>query len=101
MARLAKEVREEQRAKLAKRYATKRAELKKVVSDPNADGEAKYLAAVALQKLPRSSSPVRGRNRCKLTGRPRGYLRRFGLCRIAFRELANRGMIPGVTKSSW
>jgi small subunit ribosomal protein S14 len=101
MARLAKKVKEKQRAKLAARHAKKRAELKKIVSDPSAEGEAKYFASVALQKLPRNSSPVRGMNRCVLTGRPRSYIRKFGLSRIAFRELALRGMIPGVTKSSW
>ena len=101
MARLAKEVREKQRAKLCARFAKKRAELKKVVNDPNAEGEAKYFASVELQKLPRSSSPVRKRNRCELTGRSRGYYRKFRLSRIKFRELASQGMIPGVTKSSW
>lgn len=81
--------REERRRKLAKKFADKRAELKK---------EGNY---VALAKLPRDSSPSRQRNRCVLTGRSRGYLRKFGLSRIMFRDLARAGELPGVTKSSW
>lgn len=81
--------REVKRKKLAARYAKKREELK-------AAGD-----FIALSKLPRNSSPVRQRNRCKLTGRPRGYIRQFGVCRNQFRELALMGKIPGVTKASW
>ncbi len=81
--------REVKRAHLAARYAKKREELK-AAND-----------SAGLQKLPRNSSPVRGRNRCKITGRPRGYIRIFGLSRNTFRELALNGKIPGVTKASW
>lgn len=89
MARKCLKHREIRRAKLVKKHAEKRAELK-------ADGN-----YIALSMLPRDSSPSRRRNRCQLTGRPRGYLRKFGLCRNKFRELALSGELPGVTKSSW
>jgi small subunit ribosomal protein S14 len=82
-------VRQLKREKLVAKYAEKRKKLKEA-------GE-----WILLQKLPRDSSPVRLRNRCKLTGRPRGYIRKFGLCRIKFRELALEGKIPGVKKASW
>jgi len=81
--------REAKRKRLADKYAAKRAELKKANDQ------------VGLQKLPRNSSPVRGRNRCKLTGRPRGYMRQFGISRVTFREMVLFGLIPGLTKSSW
>ena len=81
--------REVNRAKMVARYAAKREALK-------ASGD-----SVGLQKLPRNSSKIRLRNRCKLTGRPRGYIRQFGLSRITFREMATDGKIPGITKSSW
>ncbi len=81
--------REVKRAKMVARYAAKREALK-------AAGD-----SVGLQKLPRNSSKIRLRNRCKLTGRPRGYIRQFGLSRITFREMATDGKIPGVTKASW
>lgn len=81
--------RDRKRAKMADKYAAKRAELK-------AAGD-----FTALQKLPRNSSPVRQRNRCKITGRPRGYMRTFGICRNTFREMVSFGIIPGVTKASW
>ncbi len=89
MAREAVKARERKRAKLVAKYAKKRAELK-------AKGDYE-----ALDKLPRNASPVRLHNRCKLTGRPKGYMRRFGISRVAFRELASQGKIPGVTKASW
>ncbi len=89
MARNCLKNREKKRAKLAAKYAEKRAQLKK---------EGNY---AALAKLPRDSSPSRQRNRCGLTGRPRGYIRKFGLCRNMFRDLALSGELPGVTKSSW
>jgi small subunit ribosomal protein S14 len=81
--------REVKRAKLAKKYAVKRAQLK---------SEGNY---VALSRLPRNSNPNRQRNRCKLTGRTRGYMRQFGVSRITFREMASFGLIPGVKKASW
>ncbi|HRG58286.1 MAG TPA: 30S ribosomal protein S14 [Bacteroidia bacterium] len=89
MAKESMKAREVKRIKLADQYAEKRAALK-------AAGD-----FVGLQKLPRNSAPVRQRNRCKLTGRPRGYMRQFGLSRITFREMALHGKIPGVVKASW
>lgn len=89
MAREAVKVRELKRQKLVAKYAAKRAELK-------AKGDYE-----ALDKLPKNSSPVRLHNRCKLTGRPRGYMRDFGISRVMFREMANNGLIPGVEKASW
>ncbi|WP_299822831.1 30S ribosomal protein S14 [uncultured Pontibacter sp.] len=89
MAKEAVKARELKRQKLVAKYATKRAELK-----ANGDYD-------ALDKLPRNASPVRLHNRCKLSGRPRGYMRKFGISRVVFRELAVMGKIPGVTKSSW
>ncbi|MBS1653061.1 MAG: 30S ribosomal protein S14 [Bacteroidetes bacterium] len=89
MAKESMKAREVKRAKLVAKYATKREQLKK---------EGKW---EELQQLPKNSSPVRGRNRCSLTGRPRGYMRAFGISRVTFREMANFGLIPGVTKSSW
>ena len=89
MAKESMKAREVKRQKLVEKYAEKRAALK---------GAGDY---EALQKLPKNASPVRGRNRCKLTGRPRGYMRQFGISRVTFREMANQGLIPGVTKASW
>jgi small subunit ribosomal protein S14 len=89
MAKESMKAREVKRAKLAAKYADKRAALKSA-----GDYE-------ALQKLPKNASPVRGHNRCKLTGRPKGYMRQFGLSRVKFREMANKGLIPGVKKASW
>ncbi len=89
MAKESMKARERKRAKLVAKYANKRAELKAA-----GDWE-------GLQKLPRNASPVRLHNRCQLTGRPKGYMRQFGVSRINFREMANNGLIPGVTKSSW
>ncbi|MFM9146621.1 MAG: 30S ribosomal protein S14 [Verrucomicrobiota bacterium] len=89
------------RDRLVKKYAAKRAELKKVLSDPNVTEEAFYAAQRRLAKLPRNSSRVRHKNRCSISGRPRAFIRKFGLSRITFRELALGGQIPGVTKASW
>ena len=89
MAKESIKARELKRAKLVAKYAAKRAELK-------AQGDYQ-----ALQKLPKNASPVRLHNRCKITGRPKGYMRQFGVSRINFREMANNGLIPGVTKASW
>ena len=89
MAREAVKARERKREKLVARYADKRAALK-------AEGD-----WVGLDKLPRNSSAVRLHNRCKLTGRPKGYMRKFGISRVTFREMASAGKIPGVTKASW
>lgn len=101
MAKVSMVAREEKRARLAARYADKRAALKAVIADPSADPQLRYEAMQSLQKLPRDSSPVRKRNRCQVTGRPRGYYRKFGLGRNKLREAAMKGMIPGLTKSSW
>ena len=101
MARTAKIQSNEKRKRLAAKHATKRAELRKVMKDQNASEEEKAVAQMKLQKLPRNSARERVRNRCEVTGRPRAFLRSFRLSRIAFRELSLKGMIPGVTKSSW
>ena len=89
MAKESMKAREVKRVRLAKKYAQKRAQLK-------ADGN-----YVALSRLPRNSNPIRQRNRCKLTGRSRGYMRQFGVSRITFREMAAFGIIPGIKKASW
>jgi small subunit ribosomal protein S14 len=89
------------RIALVQKYAAKRAELKAILANPNATDEEFFAAQKAMSKLPRNSSPIRVRNRCALSGRPRGYIRRYRVSRITFRELALSGKIPGVTKSSW
>jgi small subunit ribosomal protein S14 len=93
--------REKRRTKLVKKYAERRAELKAVISDPEVGFEEKQQAIFALQKLPRDSSPVRQRNRCEITGRPRGFYRKFGLSRNKLREATMRGDVPGLRKASW
>ncbi len=93
--------REVKRKKLAKRYGAKRIELKKVISSPTAGYEEKMEAQAKLQKLPRDSSPSRQRNRCALSGRPRGFYRKFGLGRNKLREATMRGDVPGLRKASW
>lgn len=93
--------RETRRTKTVAKYAEKRAELKAIISSVKATDEERWDAQIKLQKLPRDSSPVRQRNRCRLTGRPHGVYRKFGLCRIKLRESAMRGEIPGLVKSSW
>ena len=99
MAKESMKAREVKRAKLVKKYAKKRTELKKIIVGD--DYQAKESALIALQKLPPNSNPIRQHNRCKLTGRPKGYMRVFGISRINFREMASKGLIPGVRKSSW
>ncbi|MFO1493943.1 MAG: 30S ribosomal protein S14 [Lysobacterales bacterium] len=93
--------REIKREKLAKRYGAKRTELKKVLCSQTASYEEKMEAQAKLQKLPRDSSPTRQRNRCSLSGRPRGYYRKFGLGRNKLREATMRGDVPGLRKASW
>ena len=93
--------RDAKRAKLAKQHAAKRAALKKIVSSPTASYEEKIEAATRLQKLPRDSSPSRQRNRCELSGRPRGVYSKFGLGRNKLREATMRGDVPGLRKASW
>jgi len=93
--------RDVRRAKLTAKFAEKRAELKKIIADPEADYESKHAAMHTLNKLPRDSSPIRRRNRCQISGRPRGYYRKFGLARNKLREAAMRGDVPGLRKASW
>lgn len=93
--------RERRRAKLVARYAEKRAELKAIIKNPESTREERLAAQERLQKLPRNASPVRTRNRCALSGRPRGYYRKFGLGRNMLRKAAMRGDVPGLKKSSW
>ena len=101
MAKVSMVNREKRRAKLVRKYAGKRAELKAIISNPNSDFEVRQDAMFQLQKLPRDSSPVRQRNRCAISGRPRGYYRKFGLGRNKLREAAMRGDVPGLKKASW
>ncbi|MEZ4705512.1 MAG: 30S ribosomal protein S14 [Bdellovibrionota bacterium] len=101
MAKTSKIARNEQRKSLVKRYATKRAELKKKSVDQNLSLEERMAATQQLASMPRNSSATRIRLRCGITGRPRGNFRKFGLSRIKFRELAHSGEISGVTKASW
>ncbi len=93
--------RDKKRAKLIKKYAVKRAELKKIIINPEASYDEKMDAQAKLQKLPRDSSPVRFTHRCELTGRPRGVYRKFGLGRNKLREATMRGDVPGLRKASW
>ncbi len=93
--------REIKRAKLVKKYATKRTELKAVVKDPKRSYEEREEARNKLMQLPRDSSPIRVRNRCRLTGRAHGYYRKFGLARNELRRLAMEGHVPGLVKASW
>ncbi|MAE50313.1 MAG: 30S ribosomal protein S14 [Micavibrio sp.] len=101
MAKVCMLEREKKRKKLAKRYAAKRADLKAIIRDQNIPAEERFQAVLKLAEVPRNSSKTRQRNRCALTGRPRSYYRKFNLSRIALRDLASRGELPGVTKSSW
>ena len=93
--------RNKKRRLLAKKYAGRRERLKAIAGNRELPAEERFSARMKLAQLPRNSSPVRIRNRCELTGRPRGYYRKFKLSRIALRELASNGHIPGMTKSSW
>lgn len=101
MAKKSKIARNEQRAVVVERYRAKRLELKKQLVDPNASDEQHEEARVGLQKLPRNASPVRLRSRDAVDGRPRGTLSKFGISRVRFRDMAHRGELPGITKSSW
>jgi small subunit ribosomal protein S14 len=101
MAKVALINRNEKRRKEVKKYAARRGELFAIANNPKLAQEERYEARLKLQKLPRDSSPVRVRNRCALTGRPRGTYRKFGLGRNKLREIAMRGEIPGIIKASW
>ena len=93
--------REKRRAKIVKKYAAKRAQLKELIRSPRTSPEARAAAQVELQSQPRDASATRGRKRCAITGRSRGVYRKFGLARVKIREVANRGEIPGLSKASW
>jgi small subunit ribosomal protein S14 len=101
MAKKSLKEREDKREKLVARYAKKYAELKAVADDAKRSDEERYAARLELQRLPRNANPTRLRNRCGVTGRPRGTFRKFGLARSKIRELAFKGDIPGVVKASW
>ena len=101
MAKVSLKQREEKREMLVAKYAKKFAELKAIINDANKSDDERYAARLELQKLPRNANPTRLRNRCHLTGRPRGTFRQFGLGRSKIRELAFAGDIPGVTMASW
>lgn len=101
MAKISKVVKNNQRKRRVGIWAERRAAAKKIINDPKSTLEEVDAAVMKLQKMPRDGSPVRVRNRCSQTGRPRGYLRKFGISRVSLRDLALEGQIPGVVKSSW
>jgi len=101
MAKKSKIARNKQRQDVVDRYAARRMELKKALINPNSSEEEREAARVGLQKLPRNASPVRLRSRDAVDGRPRGMLTKFGISRVRFRDMAHRGELPGITKSSW
>ncbi|RJG50690.1 30S ribosomal protein S14 [Motilimonas pumila] len=101
MAKQSMKAREVKREKLVSKYAEKRAALKATIADVNTSDEDRWAAVLQLQTLPRDSSKSRQRNRCNITGRPHGYLRKFGLSRIKLREHMMRGEVPGLKKASW
>ncbi len=101
MAKLSSVNKNERRKLLVKKYAGKYAKLKAIANDESLDETERLIARLKLAEIPRNGNPTRIRNRCELTGRPRGYYRKFRLARVMLRDLANKGLIPGVTKSSW
>ncbi len=101
MAKLSSINKNEKRKGLVKKYAGRYARLKAVAADESKDETERLIARLKLAEIPRNGNPTRVRNRCEITGRPRAYYRKFRLCRIQLRDLANKGLIPGVTKSSW
>jgi len=101
MAKVSAVQRDLKRRKMAKKYASKRAELKAKIMDKSVDMEERFAAVLALSEMPKNSAKIRQMNRCALTGRPHAVYRKFKLSRIAVRNLASRGELPGVTKSSW
>ena len=101
MAKKSKIAKNDQRRVIVERWAAKRLELKKALVDPNGTEESREAARLGLQKLPRDASPVRLRNRDSIDGRPRGVLSRYGISQVRFRDMAHRGELPGITKSSW
>lgn len=101
MAKTSKVAKNNKRAVLVERYADRRAELIKIIKDPEASYGDKREAYAKIAKMPRDASATRYRNRCNVSGRPRGYFRKFGLSRIALRNMAHRGELPGIRKASW
>lgn len=101
MAKVSAVAKNNRRKKLIDKYTVKRAKLKAIIMSKTTSSQEKFDAQIKLAKLPRNGAKVRYRNRCNLTGKPRGYYRDFGICRIAFREYSGFGLIPGVIKSSW
>ena len=101
MAKLSSINKNERRKKLVKKYAGRYARLKAIANDESKDETERLIARLKLAEIPRNGNPTRVRNRCERTGRPRAYYRKFRLCRVQLRDLANKGLIPGVTKSSW
>jgi small subunit ribosomal protein S14 len=101
MAKLSSVNKNERRKKLVKQYAPKWAKLKAIANDESLDETERLIARLKMAELPRNSNPTRIRNRCEITGRPRAYYRKFRLARVMLRDLANKGLIPGLTKSSW
>ncbi|MEE4201816.1 30S ribosomal protein S14 [Erythrobacter sp.] len=101
MAKLSSINKNERRKELVKKYAAKYEKLKAIANDESLDETERLMARLKMAEIPRNANPTRVRNRCATTGRPRGYYRKFGINRIELRELGNRGMIPGLTKSSW
>ena len=101
MAKTSMIARENKRARTVAKYAEKRAALRAILRNPKASDDDKWAAQVKLQKLPRDASPSRQQRRCRITGRPHGVYRKFGLCRNKLREAAMRGDVPGLTKASW
>ena len=101
MAKLALKLRDQKRRKTVEKFKARRAQILEILNDPRASDEAKEEARIKFQKLPRDASPARLRNRCALTGRPRGVYRKFGLGRNKLRDLALKGEVPGIIKASW
>jgi small subunit ribosomal protein S14 len=101
MAKLSSINKNERRKKLVKKYAAKYEKLKAIADDESLGETERLIARLKMAEIPRNGNPTRVRNRCATTGRPRGYYRKFGINRIELRQLGNRGMIPGLTKSSW
>ncbi|MEE9272211.1 MAG: 30S ribosomal protein S14 [Robiginitomaculum sp.] len=101
MAKVSSVERNEKRKKLVARYADKRAQLKEIARNKELPVEERFAAQIKLSKLPRNSAPSRVRNRCQISGRPRGYYRKMKMSRIALRELGSQGLLPGLVKSSW
>ncbi len=101
MAKLSSINKNERRKKLVKKYAAKYEKLKAIADDDSLDESERLIARLKMAEIPRNANPTRVRNRCATTGRPRGYYRKFGINRIELRNLGNKGLIPGLTKSSW